>query len=569
MVKKMCSSYLSDVKKIPRNIWEAEEIQDDGKKIRVPIYYQNGELAFVRERYVDKDNVFLQASGCELYPWGLNKLNGNSKAFIVEGETDRLTMLLLNFENVVALPGGGSWKSEWTKYFKLFSVVYIIGDNDDTGEKMASRIRIDLPNSKIVNIPSYVKDINELWTKYQDISKVKTIINEAIALSDGKLLPPLKGSFLDLYIDYCTNFTDAPREFHHFIGYSIISTAISNKVYFNWGDKRVYTNLWMVLLAPSSQFRKSWSIGIGENILAAALDSFAYPNEFSHESLLQNLQSQPCGIYIHKEFSSLLELLNKDYMHGCKGVLAELYDCPPVYKRKTNSTDIKIENPCIGMLSATNITWFLDSIREQDFKGGFLARILFIPVQKKERTLSWPPLANIEKKEALSYKLREISKLEGMIIFSSGVKSLYDNWYRKFEKRILSLDDLIQANLSRLMMYVLKIAVLEQISVSYNPLEALNVGIEPMERAINVVSWLADRLEELIGNEVTFTWFDKNKKKVLDLIRKNQDGIQRQDLTWHSHLKAKELNEIIDTLIQEESIIVKKRERAVVYYLKS
>jgi predicted transcriptional regulator len=118
-------------------------------------------------------------------------------------------------------------------------------------------------------------------------------------------------------------------------------------------------------------------------------------------------------------------------------------------------------------------------------------------------------------------------------------------------------------------MYVLKIAVLEQISASSNPLEALNVGIEPMERAIYVVSWLADRLEELIGNEVTFTWFDKNKKKVLDLIRKNQDGIQRQDLTWHSHLKAKELNEIIDTLIQEESIIVKKRDRAVVYYLKS
>jgi len=565
----MSNSYLTGVKKIPKEVWEAEGIQDDGKRIRVPIYYQNGELAFVRERYVDKDNVFLQPAGCELYPWGLNKLNGNSRAFIVEGETDRLTMLTLGFENVVALPGACSWKSEWANFFRQFKQVYVIGDNDDAGEKMTMKIKTDLPNSKIVNIPNYTKDINDLLIKYRDTNRVKAIINETISLSEGKLPSPPKGSFLDLYIDYCAEFTDAPIEFHYFIGYSIISTAVSNKVYFPWGDKRIYPNLWIVLLAPSSQFRKSWSIGIGEKILAAALDNFAYPNEFSHESLLQNLQSQPCGIYIHKEFSSLLELLNKDYMHGCKGVLAELYDCPHVYKRKTNSSDITIENPCIGMLSATNITWFLDAIREQDFKGGFLARTLFIPVQKKEKTLSWPPLADSRKSEVLSEKLKEISELERMAIFSNDVMNIYDDWYKRFEKHILSRDDLIQANLSRLMMYVLKISVLEQISVDTNPIDALNVNIDSMNRAINIINWLADRLEELIGTDVTFTRFDKNKKKVLDLIKKSPDGIQRQELLRYSHLSAKELSEIIQTLIQEESILLNKRNKGELYISKN
>ena len=99
--------------------------------------------------------------------------------------------------------------------------------------------------------------------------------------------------FTDSYTEYAGEFTDAPKMFHRFMSYFLISTAVRRKAYVVQGHKRIYPNLWMVLLAPSSLFHKSYALSVAGDILRAAITGMTRTNEWSHERPLADLRKRP------------------------------------------------------------------------------------------------------------------------------------------------------------------------------------------------------------------------------------------------------------------------------------
>lgn len=158
-------------KGISKAILQKEEIQDDGRTIRIPVYSRLGELLFTRWRDTQGKNKFMQPSGCSLYPWGLDKQNRKGPTYYTESETDRLTLLELGYSNVVAVPGAGNFKEEWAEELGGYEPIYLIFDNDDAGQKGQVKVASILAAHteaviKLVQLPGHVKDISELWLSY-------------------------------------------------------------------------------------------------------------------------------------------------------------------------------------------------------------------------------------------------------------------------------------------------------------------------------------------------------------------------------------------------------------------
>lgn len=123
----------------------------DGERITIPIYDEYNTLVNFRRykwnssedqwkvlNYVDEYN---NAYG-EVRIFGLDTLIDSSIDYIVwaEGEMDRICNEQHGFPTACATSGAGTFKPEWTKYFRNKKRVYIAQDNDAAGFDASRRL---------------------------------------------------------------------------------------------------------------------------------------------------------------------------------------------------------------------------------------------------------------------------------------------------------------------------------------------------------------------------------------------------------------------------------------------
>src|SRR6187399_1467737 len=71
--------------------------------------------------------------------------------------------------------------------------------------------------------------------------------------------PPI--GILRDYEDYWLPTSDAPRVYQVACAMSTLSTVVSNRIWLPFGGQHIYCNLWILILGPSSFYRKSTCIG--------------------------------------------------------------------------------------------------------------------------------------------------------------------------------------------------------------------------------------------------------------------------------------------------------------------
>lgn len=369
-----------------------------------------------------------------------------------------------------------------------------------------------------------------------------------------------KANFLSLYQDYATQICDAPAIFHQLTCFGVLATALGNRVWFQFGDQRIFPNIWFILLAPSSLFHKSTALGIGHRLLNRVSEDFVYPTEFSPEELHSILQDQPAGTFIFYEFISFAAYLERQYMVGTKSLLTELYDSPPPRKRKIRKESYVIRDPAICLWAGTTTEWFLEKVRERDLYAGFLPRFIFLPGLEKEREDSFPPPPDVSKQNALVKQLHFLSKISGQAHFTSDALKLHDQFHHQYVASIASRNSFLSAFHSRLQMYRLKLALI--LEAGTNPeafAKNLTVTSRSIRSANHLVSFLVSKLEKLVEEEFVFTKFEAGRKKILKLIQSaGSKGIARKDLLRKSHLSVRFLNDVLQELFQEEKVVIKK-----------
>lgn len=344
------------------------------------------------------------------------------------------------------------------------------------------------------------------------------------------LIYPKQG-FIKEYIETVTKTTDSPKIFHLFAAYALLSAVVGNRVYIPFGSNEIHCNVWAVVIAPSSLFRKTTALSIPRGYLwnQDYSKEKVLPSEFTPEALITTLEQNPEGILFCSEFGGFLSIMNKDYMQGTKELLTDLYDSPQLYIRKLKNSEYTIEQPALSIFGATTLNWFADRVKENDWHGGFLNRFLFVPATKKEKTLAWPEPPDPEGVKFIKNHLGKVNRfLDGkrLAIDDRHVKPVYIEWVNRFERQAGHSEEL-SGFLARLEVYVLKFAALNALT-SDNP--SVVPTKEHIEHAIRIVEWVYQSTTRLFSEEISFNPEEKMEKKILSLLEKEPQGLSQSAL---------------------------------------
>jgi hypothetical protein len=347
---------------------------------------------------------------------------------------------------------------------------------------------------------------------------------------------------------------DAPRIFHLMLGYVTLAAIVGNRVYFTLAGDKLFPNLWAVVIGPSGMSRKSTSLNKSRSIVSVVDPKAIFAPDFTSEALIDLLSATPQGVFYHAEFRSLYGMLQKDYMSGAKALLTELYDSPEEYRRETKGKSVQIRQPVISMASATTTNWLISRNSDDDFGGGFLARFLFVPVFRRERSLPLPPPTDRARFSNLIRKAHQIR--EGFIrgpeeaYYSLPAKAAFVDWYRKFDELDPFADTPLAPFHARYQSCVHKLAMIYTLATGGN-IKAMDTTA--LDYATRTVEFITKNLVILYDRHLTFGKDDERMKKLLDLIPEGK-AMPRSELLKRSRMKVTDFNVLIATLLETDRI---------------
>ncbi len=351
-------------------------------------------------------------------------------------------------------------------------------------------------------------------------------------------------------IDYLEPLTDAPRDFKLMASIMTLSMVIGNKIYIQFGSQRIYPNLWLILIAPSSLYRKSTILHNCRSLVEKVNPEMILPNEITPEALLDTLQDRPVGTFIWSEFAGALSSWERSYMMGTKEFLSDIFDCPSFYQRKLKSAEYTIKNPCVGIFTGTALSWFLSKIKDGDLRGGFLARFCYILPGEKNQFIAIPAAPDMVKANRLVKFLNGLKDINYRMD-TSVIHRDYENWLREHEYELGKNPEheLLSGFYSRLAIYVLKFSMIYQIALQPNPV----ISKDALSYAIALVEGLKKNVKKLVIEDIVFDPRERDKRRILDLIKRN-GGISHSECLQLSHMDRNNFKKMVDTLIEQESI---------------
>ena len=536
-----------------------------------------GEVVFEKERHEPKSFRFRRQvngkrvynlNGIEPVPYRLPKLKDAPSVIISEGEKDADAIADLGLVSTSGPFGASSWPTELTPRFKdkQVYICYDIGQEKAAGYVAAS-LYGTAKEIRIVHLPSlrHEFDISDHLVLFSHrLGKIKAI--QGLLRDAEKYNPPgviethepelrsiqelcIDHDFLNLYIDSISRVTDAPKVFILFSGIGLLS-GILNKMWFSY-PRRTNLNLYLLLLAPSTFYRKSVCIDIASDYLAEVNPELIMPESFSPEALIEILSKKRRGLILWRELIQVKEFnFGSDYSKALPSLLTDIYDFKARLTRWTKEEkETTAENPTISILSAGIQSWLVSGIRQEDFMGGIWTRFLFIPAPDQEtkpyrRPNRFSPLP------AIIDRLRELDSIEGRELDLNKIFPLLDAWGAAHQAQAIKIEnDLMQANFSRLEVALLKIAGILELA---DDLTSTSISPKAFTEAVKIIDFLKGELSIFFEEHVVFGSEEKNRAAVIRLLKKHGQ-LLHSDLQRLAHIrKSQDLYSIMTQLKDED-----------------
>lgn len=233
-------------------------------------------------------------------------------------------------------------------------------------------------------------------------------------ITDEEVMKVLnRKTFVERYIDWASNLTDAATQYHQSGAFMILSSLLAGniKLYTNFGS--VIPNIWFMLLGNTTLTRKTTAMNIAMNLLYDIDDRALLATDGSLEGILVGMRDRPHqpSIFLRDEFSGLLEIIaQKDYMAGFAEQLTKLYDGEPL-KRLLRKETIEIWDPIFNMYVGGPKSKTQMLISEDLIVGGFLPRFVIITAEPnfdRVQDIGPPVQRDREQREFLMNELTEM-----------------------------------------------------------------------------------------------------------------------------------------------------------------
>jgi len=373
----------------------------------------------------------------------------------------------------------------------------------------------------------------------------------------------------DLYVSYAKDITDAPEQFHQALSYFMVSSVIGKNVFMPFGYKKLYPNLYILIGAPSSLHRKSWSQSMAVHLIEIIKPSLEIHETSSREAFIAELADEErvpseTGIVAIDELGGFLNRIkHKRHFEGFMQDLSSAYDNRKIIRRVGATNETKkihtIQEPFLNLTAACSLDWLTKSAETDDISGGFLARFLWIIEDKKIRSpKDEPGNEDPEKKQKIIQQLNHISNFVGMAEFEPKTRTKWQEWYSGFRGNYQG--GKWDANYERLTVIAKKLAVLNAImryaEIEQAPLNGkLFINTEDLvEAQLFVESTIASFSKVVIGDNK----HDVLAQKVILFIRKmpTYTATRSEVLRGVRGLDAWTFGNITKTLIQSDQIEV-------------
>jgi len=371
--------------------------------------------------------------------------------------------------------------------------------------------------------------------------------------------------FIHDYVSYAHSRTSAPILYHIGVSLSLLSVIVSRYARIPFAHKRIFPNIWLLLLGITRMFKKTTSIDIGLELLLAVLPDCIYSQEHSPEALIEEMATNAQKALIRDEFSGFLANMKRSYSEGHKEFLMNMYDCPDSYTRKLRKEELPLKKVYLPLLSGTTTNRFISNLTSDDWENGFLARFLFILPEELPpyRDATFIKDEHLEQRQRLIEELRGIKdmvRIRGRDIFMTGdALKRYNLYCSNLEKEIQSDADRIplSGSYSELEVYAAKIASLMEIANAYcesrlADVDKLFISDSTLLSALVLTEIFKEQVRRLLMAQRCE--ISQSERKVVENIVLKYPGISYSDLLHRSHLRAERLKTIIDILKVEEVI---------------
>lgn len=439
-----------------------------------------------------------------------------------------------------------------------------------------------------------------LWRDIYKAHAQETAHTQAILATTPKpseLLDPnykQPDSFIERYINWAREQTDAPAIYHQAGAFMALSTALCDKIVLPTMDKPEgeILNLWFMILADTTITRKTTTMNMATRLLEEVIPDAVATNEATLEGLWEVMAARAGkpSIFKRDEFSGMLEMaLKKEYYSGLFEHLCGLYDGTTVRRNLARNT-IKINDPRFIMFVGGARSQIYALLDEKLIRSGFFPRFLFFSGSTdidNLRPMGPPTERTTELRDQLVDELREVvykyaaaaKRRIGTVVRDAGPKvwkakltpeaweryNLLDDTMTK--DAVEAQDELLMPMYQRLAKSLLKTAVLLAACRPENPQEdSVVVTVEDIEHAISYGIGWREAAIEVLASAGSNPYESQLKKVVSYVFAKQAHGANRKAIMNTFKLQAFEGKQLLDTLMSRGIIRESHAGKEVLYF---
>lgn len=364
----------------------------------------------------------------------------------------------------------------------------------------------------------------------------------------------------DLYVEYASEITDAPTLYAQWLGYLVVSCVLNKSVWMDYGGfMKLYPNLYLLIIGPSSVYRKSFSQRLAASIVREIYDEFQLVDFSSRESFIsemarQDRQPAGCGLMLIDEMAGFMaRVKTSPHFAGMIQDLSSAFTADTIERRVGVKEDEKqvyrVVDPFLNISAACSYDWLTKSVETSDLTGGFLARFLWIVAPEKASThWSEAKQGDVSKRAWIVERLNQIKTLIGKMVWHAEAKAFWDWWYSDFRER--NKGGRWDANFERMTNQVRKVAMV-------NAAQDMRLIIEhrDLEDAVKMAEPLVDHLHDVaIGENPE----EILRQRILHYMKRRvPSSVSKSDLlNGVSGIDKRRLEAAMETLIEADKVVL-------------
>lgn len=258
------------------------------------------------------------------------------------------------------------------------------------------------------------------------IPKPDTVIYELMT-DDEVAKVQQRETFVERYITWATDLTDAAPQYHQAGGFTALSAVVSSNARLFTSFGTVRPNLWFMILADTTLTRKTTAMRIATSLLLEMDDESVLATDGSAEGILSALSDRDgkASLFYRDEVTGLMQsIMSKDYMSDMPEHFTKLYDNDLV-KRLLKKETITVRDPIFLMLCGGIKSKIQEMLTEEHIASGFVPRFVFITAEADvSRLRPVGPAVNVND-ETRSLILNELSDIKNH--YNSSITMHYGN----------------------------------------------------------------------------------------------------------------------------------------------